>query len=144
MSLEPVVNQSASYQDSTRTIVKTAGKITSSYSTGVAQSGITGVGTKTTTKVGTSGHEDKNNGQQKSDEQANAQRLKTAVDAANKKIKNTQTRCEFSYNNEVNRVSIKVLDKETDEVIREIPPEETLEMVQKLWEMAGILVDEKL
>jgi flagellar protein FlaG len=34
-------------------------------------------------------------------------------------------------------------DKERKEVIKEIPPEETLEMVEKMWELAGILVDEK-
>lgn len=55
----------------------------------------------------------------------------------------TSTRCEFSYHEETHRVSIKVLNKETDEVIREIPPEKSLEMLQKMWEMAGILVDEK-
>ena len=54
------------------------------------------------------------------------------------------TRCEFSYHEKTHRVSIKVLDKETNEVIREIPPEKSLEMLQKMWEMAGILVDEKL
>ena len=53
------------------------------------------------------------------------------------------TRCEFSYHEKTHRVSIKVLDKETNEVIREIPPEKSLEMLQKMWEMAGILVDEK-
>jgi len=35
------------------------------------------------------------------------------------------------------------MDVDTDKVIREIPPEETLEMLQKLWEVAGLLVDEK-
>ena len=55
----------------------------------------------------------------------------------------TSTRCEFSYHEETRRVSIKVVNKETDEVIREIPPEESLEMLEKMWEMAGILVDER-
>ena len=62
-------------------------------------------------------------------------------DSANLKMENT--RCEYSYNKETNRVSIKVLNADTDEVIREIPPEKSLDMLQKMWEMAGILVDEK-
>lgn len=53
------------------------------------------------------------------------------------------TRCEFSYHEKTRRVSIKVIDKDTDEVIREIPPEKSLDMLEKMWEMAGILVDEK-
>ena len=52
------------------------------------------------------------------------------------------TKCEFSYHEPTGRISIKVMDKETDEVIREIPPEETLEMVEKMWELAGLIVDE--
>ena len=54
-----------------------------------------------------------------------------------------RTKCEFSYHEETKRVSIKVIDEDTKEVIREIPPEETLDMVQRVWELAGILVDER-
>jgi flagellar protein FlaG len=38
---------------------------------------------------------------------------------------------------------VKVMDKEDGKVIREIPPEKTLDLVAKLWELAGILVDER-
>jgi flagellar protein FlaG len=76
----------------------------------------------------------------------NANRVKDAVTHANNKLKLKQkhmsTRCEFSYHEPTGRISIKVMDKETDEVIREIPPEETLEMVEKMWELAGLIVDE--
>jgi flagellar protein FlaG len=71
------------------------------------------------------------------------QQIKNAISQANNKMKAQRTRCEFSYHEETKRVSIKVVDKDTEEVIREIPPEETLEMVQKMWELAGILVDER-
>lgn len=81
--------------------------------------------------------------EEKKDAQANANRLKSILNETNNKIKPTRTRCEFSYVEDVNRVSIKVMDMDTDKVIREIPPEETLEMLQKLWEVAGLLVDEK-
>jgi flagellar protein FlaG len=70
-------------------------------------------------------------------------RVKSAVKLANSQMKHAKTRCEFSYHEQTNRVSIKVIDKDTQEVIREIPPEETLEMVEKMWELAGILVDER-
>ncbi|MDR1700163.1 MAG: flagellar protein FlaG [Lachnoclostridium sp.] len=53
------------------------------------------------------------------------------------------TRCEFSYHKGTKRVSIKVFDKDTDEVIREVPPEKSLEMLQKMWELAGLFVDER-
>ena len=70
-------------------------------------------------------------------------KVREAIDRANQETRLKQTACEFSYDERTNRIAIKVKDKDTDEVIREIPAEETLEMIAKLWEQAGILVDEK-
>lgn len=50
---------------------------------------------------------------------------------------------EFSYNDEVNRYSIKVLDSESQEVVKEIPSEKSLEMFARMLEVEGLLVDEK-
>jgi|P827metagenome_2_1110787.scaffolds.fasta_scaffold06341_6 flagellar protein FlaG len=73
-----------------------------------------------------------------------ARKLKAAISHANSQIKHSgRTNCEFSYNEEINRIAIKVIDSETKEVIREIPAEETLKMVEKMYELAGILVDER-
>lgn len=73
-------------------------------------------------------------------------KLKDALSMANNKIKQSQprTRCEFTYHEDMNRVSIKLIDKDTDKVVKEIPPEKTIKMIEKLWEIAGLLVDEKL
>lgn len=75
--------------------------------------------------------------------QQNAQRIESAVKRANHTMRMAKTSCQFQYHEETHRVSIKVIDKDTEEVIREIPSEEALELIQKMWEMAGILVDEK-
>ena len=72
-----------------------------------------------------------------------SRRVKSVLDQANKKMGPAKTKCEFSYHEDTKRVSIKVINQDTEEVIREIPPEETLEMLTKMWELAGILVDEK-
>lgn len=50
---------------------------------------------------------------------------------------------EISYNNEVNRYSIKVLDSDSKEVVKEIPSEKSLEMFARMLEIEGLLVDEK-
>ena len=50
---------------------------------------------------------------------------------------------EISYNEEVNRYAIKVLDTDTKEVVKEIPSEKTLEMFARMLEIEGLLVDEK-
>ena len=73
----------------------------------------------------------------------NAMRIESAVKRANNTMRMTKTSCQFQYHEDTNRVSIKVIDKDTEEVIREIPSEEALELIQKMWEMAGILVDER-
>lgn len=69
--------------------------------------------------------------------------LKSVIKNVNTKMEYIGTRCEYSYHEVTNRVSIKVIDNDTEEIIREIPPEETLEMLQKMLELAGILVDER-
>lgn len=85
--------------------------------------------------------EQQGGGQQKSEHAPSEATINDAVSKANRKMEHT--RCEYAYHKEVNRVSIKVINADTDEVIREIPPEKALDMLQKMWEMAGILVDEK-
>ena len=70
-----------------------------------------------------------------------AQRMKKAVENANERAK--KTHCEFEYHEDTRRISISVKDNETGDVIREIPAEETLEMLSKMWELAGLFVDDK-
>jgi flagellar protein FlaG len=38
---------------------------------------------------------------------------------------------------------IKVIDRETKELLLEIPPEKALDAIAKMWELAGIFVDER-
>ena len=70
-------------------------------------------------------------------------KIKDAMEQANQKARFKKTACEFAYDDVTHRISITVKDKETDEVLKQIPAEETLEMIAKLWEQAGIVVDEK-
>lgn len=67
--------------------------------------------------------------------------IKKMVDQLNKKMNNSEAI--FGIHEKTNRVTIKIIDKETKEVVKEFPPEKTLDMIAKVWEMAGILVDER-
>lgn len=71
------------------------------------------------------------------------EKVKEAIKKVNNKIKPTRTECQFSYHENTKRISIKVIDQDTGDTIKEIPPEKTLDMIARVWEMAGILVDEK-
>ena len=69
--------------------------------------------------------------------------LKKAVDDINKSALADQSEAVFGIHEKTNRVTIKIIDKKTKEVIKEFPPEKTLDMIAKVWEMAGLMVDEK-
>jgi flagellar protein FlaG len=66
-----------------------------------------------------------------------------AIEKANKAIEGPNKRLVFSIHKATNEITIKVLNSDTGEVIREINPEKTLDAVARLREMAGIIVDEK-
>ncbi|MFG6383976.1 MAG: flagellar protein FlaG [Lachnospiraceae bacterium] len=74
-------------------------------------------------------------------EMAKKNGIKRAVEEVNRKAKNSELI--FGIHDATNRVTIKVVDKGTKEVIREFPPEETLDMIAKVWELAGIMIDER-
>ncbi len=88
----------------------------------------------------------KDKGQADSEEQGknrqpSNEQIRKAVEQLNKKIGNAEAI--FGIHEETNRVTIKLVDKDTKEVIKEIPPEKTLDMIARIWDIAGILVDEK-
>lgn len=72
---------------------------------------------------------------------ASTEGLKRAVEEINKKVVNSEA--VFGVHDSTNRVTIKIVDKQTKEVLKEYPPEKTLDMIAKVWELAGLLVDEK-
>lgn len=103
----------------------------------------------TTVKVAESGKkEGQGNGQNsaenstaKEQQQLSSEQIKKAVEKLNKNLSHSEA--VFGIHEETNRVTIKIVDKDTKEVIKEVPPEKTLDMIAKVWEIAGILVDEK-
>ena len=79
--------------------------------------------------------------QQGKEQQPSAEQIRKAVEKMNKKMENSEA--VFGIHEDTQRVTIKIVDRKTKEVIKELPPEKTLDMIAKVWEMAGILVDER-
>ena len=75
------------------------------------------------------------------DQQMSQEQKKQAMDKINKNMNNCEV--QFGSHEATNRVTIKFIDKETKKVIKELPPEKTLDMIARAWELAGIMVDEK-
>ena len=67
--------------------------------------------------------------------------IKRAVEEINKKANNSEA--VWGVHDDTNRVTIKIVDKQTKEVIKEFPPDKTLDMIARVWEMAGLMVDER-
>lgn len=84
-----------------------------------------------------------NNGENGAKEQGqpSKEQLRQAVEKINKNMANSEVL--FGIHEATNRITIKVVNKDTKEVLRELPPEKTLDMIAKVWELAGILVDER-
>ena len=97
----------------------------------------------TTMAVAKSSESNANNSDSKQRENTDAENeaIKKMVDNINKNMNNGEA--VFGIHEGTNRITIKIVDKKTKEVIKELPPERTLDMIAKVWEMAGILVDEK-
>lgn len=65
------------------------------------------------------------------------------VKEANKALVAAQRELEFSVHEKTKDIIVRVINTETKEVIREIPPEKILDLVASILEMAGLLVDER-
>ena len=79
--------------------------------------------------------------QQNSDNQPSNEQIRQALKNLNKEMNNTEA--QFGIHEATNRITIKIVDKDTKEVVKELPPEKTLDIIAKAWEIAGLLVDEK-
>ncbi|UNK18064.1 flagellar protein FlaG [Paenibacillus sp. N3/727] len=71
------------------------------------------------------------------------QQLVRSIDRAIKALQGPETMVEVNVHEKTQAIMIKVLNKETGEIIREIPPEQTLEIVAKMMEFAGLIIDER-
>ena len=97
------------------------------------------IDTKETDKNGKDGNRDDSQAKQTISENS---QIRKAVDEINKKAHNSEA--VFGIHEATNRVTIKIVDKDPKKVLKEYPPEKTLDMIAKVWEMAGLLVDQKL
>ena len=96
---------------------------------------------KTTSIVENAQEKGQADSEQNKDQQPSHEQIRKAVEKLNRNMQNTEA--VFGIHEDTNRVTIKILDKNTKEVIKELPPEKTLDMIAKVWELAGILIDER-
>jgi len=66
-----------------------------------------------------------------------------AIERANKSVTGGDTRFEFSIHEKTKQIMVKVIDEESNEIIRQIPPEKVLDIIAGIWDVAGLFVDER-
>jgi flagellar protein FlaG len=78
----------------------------------------------------------------------NAQKTRANIEKALKNIEQVishfNRRFKIRLDTNINRIIIKVIDKDTDKVIKVIPPEEIQHLIAKINEMMGLLVDKTI
>lgn len=140
MSIEPI-SSAMTYQAQQSPIVKPINKSETVDKDVVLQENTVEFDPSTAKIADAQGYDPNAQGKGAEDRQATQDQIRKAVEQLNKRMGNSEA--VFGIHEGTNRVTIRLVDKETKETIKELPAEETLDMIAKVWEMAGILVDEK-
>lgn len=77
------------------------------------------------------------------EQELSIEKLQEAVDKMNALMQNGQRSLNFSIDDSTERVVVKVMDVQTDEVIRQIPTEETLKLAEYIEGMVGLIFDKR-
>lgn len=141
MGMEPI-NSIASMQAQTLTRPVQTSKVSSETTDGnTANVAVPKLDSNTMAVAKNYESSNKQNQEKEENAQASNERIKKAVENLNKSLNDVEA--VFGVHEKTDRVTIKIVDKKTKETIKELPPEKTLDMIAKVWELAGLLVDEK-
>ncbi|NEZ45866.1 flagellar protein FlaG [Clostridium niameyense] len=69
--------------------------------------------------------------------------VEKSVDKLNKLLEPKDIHLEYEIYGKFRDLTIRLVDNNTKEIIKEIPPKKIIDMVDKLCELAGILIDQK-
>lgn len=69
--------------------------------------------------------------------------LKIVINKINENVSKLNKDVKFAYNETLKSLIVKVIDTKTGKVIREIPPQEVINLQKKLSEVVGIIFDSK-
>lgn len=69
--------------------------------------------------------------------------LQQAIESLNSAVSLLNHRLNFKIDDSTGRLTARVIDNKTNEIIREIPPERVLAFVKRFQEFLGLMVDEQ-
>lgn len=77
----------------------------------------------------------------KRDSQADAERVKAAVESVNRSLSSRSAQVQFAFDSDSGRVLVKLIDVETSKVLRQVPNEEMLRIAKNIDRMRGIGIE---
>ena len=72
------------------------------------------------------------------------EQVEEAVKAANKTVQSLSPNLEFSIDKDSERTVVKIVDRQTNEVIRQVPSKEMLEIAKAIDKVQGLLIKQKV
>ncbi|WP_427109453.1 flagellar protein FlaG [Lysinibacillus xylanilyticus] len=72
------------------------------------------------------------------------EKVQQAVDTMNQMLEVSHSEAKFVYHEGLERYYVTVVDQDTDEVLKEIPPKKLLDTFYEMQKMLGIIVDKKI
>lgn len=75
------------------------------------------------------------------DKEYNRVMAEKAVENANNRVRAIRKSMKFSYNEDIQRFTISITDKDSNKVIKEIPPKGIQQVIERLHTMQGLLTD---
>ena len=70
--------------------------------------------------------------------------LEEKIDDMNSIMETLEEKLSFKLHDDTDRIMTQIIDIKTEEVIKEMPPEEMLDLAAKIHEMVGLILDEKV
>lgn len=77
------------------------------------------------------------------EENITKEQLETAISKVNNHVLGVNSQFQYRIHEGTDRIMVKLIDTESKDVIREIPPEKMLDMVAEIWKRVGLVIDNK-
>jgi len=78
------------------------------------------------------------------EQEISKEKLQQAVDVVNEFLEINNSSSKFIYHEGLERFYVTIVNRDTEEVVKEIPPKKLLDAFYEMQKMVGMIVDEKI
>ena len=77
-------------------------------------------------------------------QEISSEKLQKAVDSVNEFLQINNSELKFIYHEGLEQYFVQLVNSETEEVVREIPPKKLLDVFYEMQKLAGMIIDKKI